>query len=92
MANDPVIYAQCRQVLASGVVELIRPAAPIVQPTLVMTAENDSGSTPAMAHAIASEMPGARTIIVPKLQHMALVEAPSQFTEPVLRFLDETLS
>ena len=91
MANDPVIYAQCRQVLASGVVELIRPAVPIVQPTLVMTAENDSGSTPAMAHAIASEIPGARTIIVPKLQHMALVEAPSQFTEPLLRFLDETL-
>ena len=88
MANDPVIYAQCRQVLASGVVELIRPASPIVHPTLVMTAENDSGSTPAMAHAIASELPNAQTLIVPKLQHMALVEAPSQFTEPLLRFLD----
>ena len=88
LANDPVIYTQCRQVLASGVVELIRPDPPIVQPTLVMTAENDSGSTPAMAHAIASEIPDAQTLIVPKLQHMALVEAPSQFTEPLLRFLD----
>ncbi|ETX06574.1 alpha/beta fold hydrolase [Candidatus Entotheonella palauensis] len=92
MANDPVIYTQCRQVLARGVVELIRPAPPIVHPTLVMTAEDDSGSTPAMAHAIASEMPDAQTIIVPKLQHMALVEAPSQFTEPLLRFCDEKLS
>jgi pimeloyl-ACP methyl ester carboxylesterase len=87
-----LIYTQCRQVLANGVVELIRPTPPIVQPTLVMTAENDSGSTPAMSHAIAAEITGAQTIIVPALQHMALVEAPSQFTEPVLRFLDEALA
>ncbi len=89
MANDPVSYAQCRRVLASGVIELIRPALPIARPALVMTAEHDSGSTPAMAHAIASEMADAQTLIVPKLQHMALVEAPSQFTAPLLRFLDE---
>ena len=56
-----------------------------------MTAENDSGSTPAMAHVIAAEIPGAQTLIMPHLQHMALVEAPSQFTEPILRFLDEAL-
>ncbi len=92
MANDPAVYTQCRQVLASGVIELIRPAPPIVHPALVMTAENDSGSTPAMAHAIASEIRDAQTIIVPKLQHMALVEAPSQFTEPLLQFFDEKLA
>lgn len=87
MANDPTIYTQCRQVLASGVIELIRPTVPIAHPALVMTAENDSGSTPAMAHAMASEMTDAQTIIVPKLQHMALVEQPRQFAEPLLRFL-----
>ncbi|PON19103.1 3-oxoadipate enol-lactonase [Candidatus Entotheonella serta] len=91
MANDPAIYTQCRQVLASGVIELIRPALPIVHPTLVMTADNDSGSTPAMAYAIASEMTDAQTIIVPKLQHMALVEQPRQFTEPLRCFLDKKL-
>ena len=56
-----------------------------------MTAENDSGSTPAMAHAIAAEIPGAQTVIVSHLQHLALVEEPSRFTEPLLRFLDEAL-
>lgn len=90
MANDPVIYAQCRQVLASGVTELIRPQPTIAKPTLVMTAENDSGSTPAMARAIAEEIPGAQLTVVPHLQHMALVEAPWLFTEPLLRILDQT--
>ncbi|MFV2032292.1 MAG: alpha/beta fold hydrolase [Gammaproteobacteria bacterium] len=90
LANDPVIYAQCRQVLATGVIELIRPQPPVSQLSLVMTAENDSGSSPAMSHAIAAEIHCARTIIVPGLQHMALVEQPSLFIEPMLRFLQET--
>lgn len=89
LANDPAIYAQCRRVLAEGVVELIRPDPPVTAPTLVMTAENDSGSTPAMAQAIGSEIVSAETIIVPRLQHMGLVEAPALFTDPILRFLDE---
>ena len=90
LANDPVSYAQCRQVLAHGVLELIRPQPPIAHPTLVMTCENDSGSTPAMSHGIAAEIAGARTIIVPKLQHMGLVEEPALFTEPILDFLNST--
>ena len=92
LANEPKTYAQCREVLAKGVVELIRPDPPITRPTLVMTAENDSGSTPAMAYEIAAEITGARTLIVPHLQHMALVERPDLFIGPVLRFLDETLT
>ena len=92
LANDPEVYAQARQVLAQGVVELIRPQPPITAPTLVVTTENDSGSTPAMSHGIASEIAGAKTVIIPSLQHMGLVEEPAFFTDPVLRFLDETLT
>lgn len=91
LANDPASYFQCRQVLATGVIELIRPEPAIDTPTLVITAENDSGSTAAMAHAIAAEITGAQTIIVPKLQHMGLVEEPAAFTVPLLRFLNETM-
>jgi pimeloyl-ACP methyl ester carboxylesterase len=87
LANKPEPYAQCRQVLATGVTELIRPAHPICKPTLVMTAENDTGSTPAMAYAIAAEIEGAETIIVPRLQHMALMESPTEFTTPLLQFM-----
>jgi len=88
LANDPVSYAQCRFVLARGVVELIRPDPPIATPALVMTCENDSGSTPAMSRAIASEIAGSECIVVPRLQHMGLVEEPAPFTAPLLRFLD----
>ncbi|MDJ0777533.1 MAG: alpha/beta fold hydrolase [Gammaproteobacteria bacterium] len=87
LANDPVSYAKCRKVLAFGVVELIRPEPPLRQPTLIMTCENDSGSTPAMSRAIGSEIDGSRVIIVPRLQHMGLVEQPALFLEPMLDFL-----
>ena len=88
LANDPANFAACRWVLANGVVELIRPDPPIALPTLVMTAEHDSGSTPAMARAIASEIPGAATIVVPHLQHMGLVEDVDAFAAPLESFIE----
>lgn len=89
LMNDVEIYAQCRWVLANGVVEIIRPDPPLTLPTLIMTCENDTGSTPAMSHSIASEISGAQTIIVPKLQHLGLLERPELFAKPVLKFLDQ---
>ena len=87
LANDPENYTRHRQVLAHGVVELIRPVPPITVPTLVMTCEHDSGSTPSMSHAIASEIAGAETVIVPGLQHLGLIERPDLFIQPILQFL-----
>ncbi len=91
MANDHAIYAQCRMVLANGVVELIRPEPPITTPSLVISCENDSGSTPAMSQAIASEIADAEVVIIAKLQHMGLVERPELFTQPILKFLNARL-
>ncbi len=87
LGNDPVSYAQCRQVLATGVLELISPAPAIEAPALVMTCEHDSGSTPAMAHAIANEIAGSEVRIVPKLRHLGLLEDPQAFVEPIMGFL-----
>jgi len=92
LANDAITYAQCRWVLANGVVELIRPEQPISIPTLVMTCEHDSGSTVAMSRAIASEIPNAKIEVLPSLQHMGLVEDPSAFLTPILHFLKNSLS
>ena len=89
---DPTTYPQATMVLATGVAELIRPTPPITTPTLVMTCENDSGSTPAMSHAIAAEIAGSETIIIPNLQHLGLLEDPAAFTGPVVDFLDRTLN
>ena len=87
LATEPQAFKQTRQVLASGVIELIRPQPPITQPALVMTCENDSGSTPSMAFAIASEIDDAETIIVPQLQHLGMLEQPALFVDPIARFL-----
>ncbi len=89
LANDPESYALCRQVLAFGVVELIRPQPPITHPTLIMTCENDSGSTPSMSQSIASEITGSQVIVVPGLQHMGLTENPSFFITALVDFLEE---
>ncbi len=92
LANDPDNYTGHRLVLAAGVTELICPANPITHPTLVMTCENDSGSTPAMSRAIANEMPQAKTLIIPELQHLGLLEKPELFTTPTLEFLTRHLT
>ncbi len=90
--NDPGTYTQCREVLAKGVKELIRPYPPIEVPALVMTCENDSGSTPEMSYGISSEIKGAKTVIIPKLQHVGLMEKPNLFLYPISRFLDGIFS
>ena len=89
LANDPENYALCRQVLAFGVIELIRPEPPITHPTLIMTCENDSGSTPEMSQSIAGEIKGSQVIIVPGLQHMGLTENPSFFITALVEFLEQ---
>lgn len=88
LSNDPTIYAQCRFVLAAGVKELIQPNPPISRPTLVATCENDSGSTPEMTLSIASEIKNAISVIVPKLQHLGLIERPDLFISLVQDFLE----
>jgi len=87
LGNDPRTYTEARQVLASGVTELIRPVQPIETPALVITCENDSGSSPEMTYAISREITGSRAVIIPGLQHMGLSEQPEMFISEILRFL-----
>lgn len=91
LANDHANYAAHRRLLAEGVVELIRPDPPITHPALVMTCENDSGSTPAMSRAIGREIGGAEVGIVPELRHLGLIERPERFSDPVKEFLRRVL-
>jgi pimeloyl-ACP methyl ester carboxylesterase len=89
LGNDAESYALCRQVLAFGVIELIRPQPPIIHPTLIMTCEYDSGSTPEMSQTIAGEIAGAQVIVVPGLQHMGLTENPSFFVAAIAEFFEQ---
>lgn len=85
---DDESYAQTSWVLAHGVRELIGPNPAIARPTLVMTCENDVGSTPAMSHAITEEIANATCVIVSEYKHLGLIENPDAFTRPILNFLN----
>lgn len=89
LANDKNIYPLIYQVLVDGVTELVNPQPPINCPTLVMTADEDYGNSVAMTHAIAAEIPGAVTTILPGLRHMAMLEAPAVFNHMLIDFLHQ---
>ncbi len=86
-ANDPALYPQIYRVLAEGDAELVQGLKRIACPTLVMTGEDDPGNTPAMARAMAGQIPGARLVILPGLRHMALAEQPAAVNSPLCAFL-----
>ena len=87
LANNNDIYPDIYQVLVDGVDELIAPSPAIHCPTLVMTGSEDYGNSVEMTHAIAAEIPGAKSVILPGLRHMAMVEDPGRFNFEFLEFL-----
>ncbi len=91
-SNDPTVYPEIYRVLAEGDIELAQDIERIACPTLVMTGEEDSGNTPEMAKRMAALIPGAESVILPNLRHMALAEAPATFNEPLVSFLREALA
>ena len=92
LANDPDVYPENYAVLAMGVNELVAPQPPIECPTLVVAAEHDFGQPVEMADAIAAEIPNAHVKLIPKLRHMALVEAPDQYNQMLQSFFDKAFS
>lgn len=86
--TDDQSYAGSAWVLAHGVRELISPQPPLSLPACVVTTENDTGSTPAMAEQIAAEINGALCHIIPGLQHLGLMEQPGKFMTIIDNFLN----
>ena len=89
LANDAAIYPQIYQVLVDGVTELVKPEPPITCPALVMTADEDYGNSVEMTQAIAAEIPQAKTVILPGLRHMAMMESPATFNNMLIKYLNE---
>ena len=67
-------YAACYRVLAESdfADELHR----IKNPTLIMTGEHDQGSNPRMARLMHEQIAGSELIVLPRLRHSILLEAP----------------
>lgn len=88
LANRNQVYHKIYRVLAEGLDEIVAPTPPLSCPTLVITGDKDFGNDPEMARAIAAEITGAETLILPGLRHMAFAERPDAVNLPVRRFLD----
>ncbi len=84
--NDPDCYAAAYRVLADY--DLADRLPEITTPTLVMTGENDVGSTPRMAELIAARVPDCRLHLFPHLKHSVLLEAPDQVAAQMKPFLE----
>ncbi|MBN8629287.1 MAG: alpha/beta fold hydrolase [Rhodobacterales bacterium] len=85
MLNDPACYMAAYRVLARS--DLAADLHRIATPTLVMTGEDDVGSTARMARLMHDEIKGSRLVILPRLRHSILLEAP----DTVARHLGELL-
>lgn len=91
LANDPATYPLYYRILADEIDSIAAPAPPIACPTLVMTADQDHGNGPGMTHAIAAEIAGAETVILPGLRHMAVMEHPASTNAVLSGFLDRVV-
>lgn len=84
-ANKSEPYAAAYEVLATT--DLIEQVGGITRPVLLVTGENDRGSTPRMSEAIHARIPGSELVIVPELQHYLHLEAPDLIAGLINGFL-----
>lgn len=84
--NDPQAYAAAYGVLART--DFADRLPEIRVPTLIMTGEEDRGSNPRMAALMHRLIEGSQLVILPKLRHSLLIEAPGQVLDHVERFLE----
>jgi pimeloyl-ACP methyl ester carboxylesterase len=85
--NDAASFLSAYQCFAVADRELVGELAAFDWPTLVMTGELDTGSTPAMARKLAGMIPGAECSIIAGGRHMMPVEMPGEVNSVLRRFL-----
>lgn len=86
-ANAPEGFFPAYRLFADADAELAGRLAAIRAPTLVVTGDQDSGSTPEMARRMREDIPGAMLRIVPGVRHMLPVEAADELNVLLVDFL-----
>jgi pimeloyl-ACP methyl ester carboxylesterase len=84
VGNDHLSYAAAYRVFAQAD-EGVLPER-IRQPTLIMTGEHDSGSSPRMARFLHERITGSELNILPGLRHSVLLENPDLIAQLLLDF------
>ena len=60
----------------------------IKKPCLFMTGENDGGCTPSHNERMSNETKISKLVIIPKVKHSFLIEAPEQIINHLLEFIE----
>ena len=68
--------------------EMISWLKEIKKPCLFMTGENDGGCTPFHNERMSNEIEISKLVIIPKVKHSFLIEAPEQITKNLLEFIE----
>lgn len=87
-ANDHASYAAAYSVFAEADQGLAFERIKV--PTLIITGENDVGSNPRMARLLHERIAGSELVILPRLKHSVLVEAPDRISSLLLDFFRRT--
>jgi pimeloyl-ACP methyl ester carboxylesterase len=87
--NDAPSFLSAYECFARADRDLVGMLAAFDRPTLVMTGELDTGSTPAMARKLAGMIPRAECSIIAGGRHMMPVEMPDEVNSVLRRFLEK---
>lgn len=83
--TSPTGYIGCCHAIAA--LDFAARLGEIRVPTLVLVGEEDAGTPPALAAALAAGIPGARLEIIPDAAHLSCVEQADAFNRLLLEFL-----
>ena len=89
LTTDQVGYLKAYRIFVDAHESASKASTDIEAPTLVLSGEHDSGSTPEMAAALAAAIPGGKAQIMAGLNHLAPIEAPNLFANTLLEFLNQ---
>lgn len=89
-ANDPRGYALAYRVFAES--DLDQELRQIQAPTLIVTGEQDVGSTAQMARVMHDRIAGSRLEILPRLRHSLLIETPDVIADLLRGFLTANIA
>ena len=84
--TDPEVFLNVFRIYAKT--EMISWLKELTKPCLLMTGENDGGCTPKHNEKMANEIINSKLVILPKLKHSFLIEAPDQITDNLINFIN----
>ncbi|MDE0309180.1 MAG: alpha/beta hydrolase [Acidiferrobacterales bacterium] len=87
MDTDAEVFLNAFRIYAGT--EMLAWLHEIVQPTLILTGENDGGCSPRLNRKIADKIPNSKLVILPDYKHSILLEAGEEVAVHIVRFIQD---